>query len=277
MEGKVGETLPARMTVHSDSHAHLTMDRFDDDREAVIARARATGLVRIITVSSSVGDAARCADLASRHDFIHFTAGVHPHEASDWTLQVASDIREAARRPKAVAVGEIGLDYHYDRSPRSAQRDVFREQIHMARELELPIVIHTREAWDDTFAILEEEHASTIGGVFHCFSGGPEEARKCLDLGFYLSFAGPITFKNAGRLPEAATFTPLNRILTETDAPYLTPHPHRGTRNEPHRVVLVAERIARAKSLTVEEIGREATRNLEVVFRLPPAADPSGD
>jgi TatD DNase family protein len=257
------------MPVLSDSHAHLTMDRFDGDREAVIARARDAGCVHLITVSSYVGDAPRCADLASRHDLIHFMAGVHPHESKDWSPQVARDIRETAGRPKAVAIGEIGLDYHYDRSPRPAQRDVFREQIRMARELGMPIVIHTREAWEDTFSILEEERASDLGGVFHCFSGGPEEARRGLDLGFYLSFAGPVTFKNAGPVADAAIYAPMDRILTETDSPYLAPHPHRGTRNEPARVALVTERIARLKSLPVETIGEAAMRNLEAVFHLP--------
>jgi TatD DNase family protein len=256
------------MPVHSDSHAHLTMEAFDADREEVIARARAAGLARVITVSSYIGDAARCAELAARHDFIHFTAGVHPHEAKGWTPEVAREIREAAILPKGVAIGEIGLDYHYDYSPREAQRAVFREQIGMARELGRPIVIHTREAWADTFSILEDEGARAIGGVFHCFSGGPEEARRCLDLGFYLSFAGPVTFKKAGALAEAALSAPLDRILTETDAPYLTPHPHRGTRNEPARVVLVAERIAALKGIEAGVVGEAALRNLETVFRL---------
>jgi len=257
------------MPVHSDSHAHLTMEPFDADREAVIERAREAGLRHVVTVSSYLGDAARCADLASRHDFIHFTAGLHPHEASAWTPEVARDLREAARRPKGVAIGEIGLDYHYDRSPREAQRSVFREQIALARDLGLPIVIHTREAWPDTLAILREERAESIGGVFHCFSGGPEEARRCLDLGFYLSFAGPVTFKNAGAVAEAAAYAPLGRILTETDAPFLTPHPHRGARNEPARVVLVAARVAALKGIAPEAVGEAATRNLETVFRLP--------
>lgn len=185
---------------------------------------------------------------------------------------MAGAIRDAARRPKAVAIGEIGLDYHYDLSPREVQRAVFREQVLMARELRLPVVIHTREAWPDTLAILREERASEIGGVFHCFSGGTDEARLCLDLGFHLSFAGPVTFKNARAVAAAAAYAPLDRILTETDAPYLTPHPHRGTRNEPARVVHVAEKIAALKGLTAGEVGAAATRNLEAVFRLPPSA-----
>ena len=255
----------------SDSHAHLTYDRFDGDRVEVIERARAAGLVRIVTIASHIGDADRCADLAAAHEMIHFTAGVHPHEAKDWTEEVGRSIRLAAGRPKAVAIGEIGLDYHYDFSPRDAQRRVFREQIALARDLGLPIVIHTREAWDDTFAILSEERASATGGVFHCFSGGPDEARRCLELGFYLSFAGPVTFKNAGALSEAAACAPLDRILTETDAPFLTPHPYRGRRNEPAYVAHVAARIADIKGLTVDTVGQATTRNLESVFQIPAA------
>lgn len=261
------------MPVYSDSHAHLTFDRFDADRDAVIARAREAGVTRIITISSYLGDAELCADLAARYPSIHFTAGVHPHEAKRWDEVVVKSLRQVAQRPKSVAIGEIGLDYHYDHSPRDVQRAVFREQIALARELDLPIVIHTREAWSDTFTILEEEGAASIGGVFHCFSGGPVEARRCLDFGFYLSFAGPITFKNAGELPEAATCVPLDRLLIETDAPFLTPHPHRGQRNEPSHVVLVAERIAALRDVTAEQIGEATTRNLEAVFRLTRQSD----
>jgi TatD DNase family protein len=274
MEGQVGRVSAFR---YSDSHAHLTLDPFDADREDVIARARDAGIARIVTISSYIGDGERCAELAARHDFLSFTAGVHPHEAKGWTPEVARAVADAARRPKAVAIGEIGLDYHYDLSPRDVQRAVFREQVVMAHDLRLPVVIHTREAWSDTLAILREERAAAIGGVFHCFSGGTDEARSCLDLGFFLSFAGPVTFKNARALAEAAAYAPLDRILTETDAPYLTPHPHRGTRNEPARVVLVAEKIAALKGLTPEAIGEAATRNLEAVFRLPPLERRSGD
>ena len=254
--------------MYSDSHAHLTLEHFDPDRDDVIARARQAGVVRLVTVSSFIGDAEACAALAARHDFIHFTAGVHPHEAKSFTPEVAEGIRRAAGRPKAAAIGEIGLDYHYDFSPREAQRRAFRDQIALARALKLPIVIHTREAWDDTLLILDDERAREVGGVFHCFSGGKEEAKRCLDLGFYLSFAGPVTFKNASDVAEAAAYAPLDRILCETDSPYLTPHPYRGQRNEPARVILVAARVAALKGMTPEAVGEATTRNLEAVFRL---------
>jgi TatD DNase family protein len=254
--------------VFSDSHAHLTLEHFDPDRDDVIARAREAEVARIVTVSSFIGDAEACAALAARYDFIHFTAGVHPHEAKSFTPEIAADIRRAATRPKAVAIGEIGLDYHYDLSPREAQRRVFREQIALARDLNLPIVIHTREAWDDTFLILREEKAGDVGGVFHCFSGGSVEAQTCLDLGFLLSFAGPVTFKNARDLAEAAAYAPTDRLLCETDSPYLTPHPYRGKRNEPAHVRLVVEKIAALKGLAIEAVGEATTRNLERVFRI---------
>ena len=260
------------MPITSDSHAHLTDARFDADRDAVIARARAAGLTHIVTVPTRIGDADRCADLAAAHDFIHFTAGVHPHEAKDWSLEVARALERAARRPKSVAIGEIGLDYHYNMSPPSEQRAVFREQITLARTLRLPIVVHTRSAWDDTFAILRDEGAAAGGGVFHCFSGGPEEAARALQTGFLLSFAGPVTFKNAGALAEAAAATPLDRLLIETDSPYLSPHPLRGGRNEPARVIHVAETIAALKGISSDAIGEAATRNLERLFGLAPAA-----
>lgn len=261
------------MPVYSDSHVHLTFDKFDADRDAVIARAREAGVVHMITISSYLGDAERCAELAAQHPSIHFTAGVHAHEANRWGDTATRSLRGLSRRPKLVAIGEIGLDYHYDHSPPDVQRVVFRKQIALARDLGLPIVIHTREAWNDTFTILEEEGATAIGGVFHCFTGGVDEARRCLDLGFYLSFAGPITFKSPGQIPEAATCVPLDRLLTETDAPFLAPHPHRGKRNEPAYVVLVAERIAALRGVTAEEIGEATTRNLETVFRLTERVD----
>jgi len=258
--------------IASDSHAHLTDARFDADRDAVIARARTAGLAHIVTVPTRIGDADRCADLAAAHDFIHFTAGVHPHEAKDWSLEVARALERAARRPKSVAIGEIGLDYHYNMSPPSEQRAVFREQITLARTLRLPIVVHTRSAWDDTFAILRDEGAAAGGGVFHCFSGGPEEAARALQTGFLLSFAGPVTFKNAGALADAAAATPLDRLLIETDSPYLSPHPLRGGRNEPARVIHVAETIAALKGISSDAIGEAATRNLERLFGLAPTA-----
>lgn len=264
------------MPVYSDSHAHLTYDRFDADRDAVIARARAAGLRWMITIASRIGDAPTCAALAESHADIRFVPGVHPHEAKHWTPEIARGIERAAQHPRAVAIGEIGLDYHYNHSPPHEQRAVFREQVVMARSLGLPIVVHTREAWDDTFAILGDENGGAHGGVMHCFSGGPAEAERSVAMGFHLSFAGPITFKNPGALPEAAAGAPLDRILIETDAPYLTPHPHRGQRNEPAHVLLVAARLAAIRGVSPDAVGLAATENLERVFRLKTSLTPPG-
>lgn len=252
----------------SDSHAHLTDERFAPDRDAVLRRAREAGLCAIVTVVARLGDGDASADLAAAHPDLHFAAGVHPHEAKHWSPAVAADLRRLAGRPKFAALGEIGLDYHYNQSPPREQRAAFREQILLARDLGVPIVVHTREAWDDTFALLQDENAAAVGGVFHCFSGGPQEVARALALGFSLSFAGPVTFKNAGPLAEAASAVPLDRLLIETDAPYLSPHPHRGQRNEPARVVHVAARIAELRGTSPEAIGEAATRNLERVFRI---------
>jgi TatD DNase family protein len=254
--------------VWSDSHAHLTDERFAADRDEVIARARAAGLTRLVTVASHRADGDGCADLAAAHDFIWFAVGVHPHEAKHWSLETARGIERTARRPKCLAIGEIGLDYHYNLSPPKEQRAAFREQIALARDLGLPIVLHTREAWDDTFAILRDENAAALGGVFHCFSGGPEEAHKALQTGFLLSFAGPLTFKNAAALREAAALVPLDRCLVETDAPYLTPHPRRGERNEPAHVRLVAERLAAVQGTSPEAIAAAVRGNLDRLFRI---------
>ena len=254
--------------VLSDSHVHLTDERFVPDRDAVLRRAREAGLRVLVTVVARLGDGDACAALAAAHSDVHFAAGVHPHEAKHWNPAVAADLRRLAGRPKFVALGEIGLDYHYNHSPPREQRAAFREQILLARDLQAPIVVHTRAAWDDTFGILNDENAAAVGGVFHCFSGGPKEAERALALGFSLSFAGPVTFKNAGPLAEAASSVPLDHLLIETDAPYLSPHPLRGQRNEPARVVHVATRIAELRGTSAEEIGDTATLNLGRVFRI---------
>ena len=255
----------------SDSHVHLTDERFASDLDAVIERARAAGLTGLVTVSTYLGDGDRCAELAAAHDFIRFAVGVHPHEAKHWNLEASRAVERAVRRPKAVAVGEIGLDYHYNRSPPKEQRAAFREQIVLAHAAGLPIVVHTRAAWDDTFAILRDENAAALGGVFHCFSGGPEEAKKALATGFFLSFAGPLTFRNADALREAAALVPVDRLLIETDAPYLTPHPHRGERNEPARVGLVGERLAAIHDVPADALAGTIAGNLDRLFRIAEA------
>jgi len=257
--------------IFTDSHAHLTLDAFDPDREEVIARAREAGLRYLCTIGSLARDADAAAALAEKHDFIYFTAGLHPHDARLWDDGSAERLEALARHPRLLAIGEIGLDYHYDHSPRDRQREVFREQIRLARRVGLPIAIHTREAHDDTLRILEEERAAEVGGVFHCFSGNGAMARFAAGQGFRISFSGSLTFKNAAELRTVAADLPARLLLTETDAPFLSPHPHRGKRNEPVRVLAVVDQLAELHRTTPEAMGEETTRNFEAAFpRLRP-------
>lgn len=242
-----------------DSHCHLDDPAFDADREQIVERALAAGVTTLLTIDAPL-------DFLDRYSCALGTVGVHPHEASKATPDTIPQLREAVRHPKVVGIGEIGLDYHYDFSPREVQRRVFLEHLEAASELKLPIVIHTREAWDDTLAILRDHWRGT--GVMHCFSGGPAEAEKCLELGFHLAFGGVVTFPKATNVHESARITPLDRLLVETDAPYLAPVPHRGKRNEPACVVRTAERIAELRGTTTQEIDAITTTNFRKLFSL---------
>lgn len=258
--------------IFTDSHSHLTLPAFDPDREEVLLRARAAGLRHLCTVGSLARDAEGALALAEKHDFIHFAAGLHPHDARLWDPASSSRLEALACHPRFLAIGEIGLDYHYDHSPRDRQREVFREQIRAARRLRLPVLIHTREAHEDTLRILEEEKAGEVGGVFHCFSGNDEMARYAVERGYRVSFSGSITFKNAGDLRRIAAAVPPDLLLTETDAPFLSPHPHRGGRNEPVRVLEVVTKLAEIRGTTPDFMGELTTRNFEDAFpRVRPA------
>ncbi len=253
-----------------DAHAHLDSSKYDTDRDEVIARARAAGIDRMIAVGQwhAPGDFGGAADLAARHAGLFFaTVGIHPHEVAKVPAEDWQKLEEIAARPETVAVGETGLDYHYDYSPRDEQRQWFRFQIDLAGRVGKPLVVHTREADDDTVEILRE--AAPEQGVIHCFTGGPDRARAYLDLGLYLSVAGVLTFKNADDLREAVRITPLDRLLIETDCPYLAPIPYRGKRNEPAYVRHVAEAVAAVKGVPVEEVARATTENAKRFFRLP--------
>lgn len=249
-----------------DSHCHLDNDKFNDDREAVIERALAAGVKRMLAIGTGDGppDLEAATTLADRYEFIHATVGVHPHDAVKADGTTYARLVELLQHPKVLALGEIGLDYHYDFSPRDVQREVFREQMRIAADARKPIVIHTREAWEDTLAMLEEHWKPTgLGGIMHCFSGGPADARRCLDLGFHLSFAGIVTFPKATELQEAARLCPTDRMLIETDAPYLAPVPYRGKRNEPAYVAQTAAKLAELRGTSTEEIVRATTENFE--------------
>jgi TatD DNase family protein len=249
-----------------DSHCHLDDQRFADDLEAVLDRAAAAGVTRILTIGTGDGppEIDRAVRLADRYPQVFASVGVHPHDAAKVTPKTYDDLRALASHPKVIAFGEIGLDYHYDFSPRETQREVFIEQLKIAQAVNLPITIHTREAWDDTMSILRENQAGI--GVMHCFTGDPAQAREALALGFHLSYGGVLTFKTAESVRESARITPDDRLLIETDAPYLAPIPHRGKRNEPAMMVETARRLAEARETTIEAVAALTTANFDRLF-----------
>jgi TatD DNase family protein len=232
--------------------------------EDVLADARAAGVGRFVTVGTDAASSRAVLDVASRHDDVWATAGVHPHDAKDADLDA---IAALLREPKVVAVGECGLDYHYDHSPRDVQRAVFAAQVALAHEHDVALVIHTRDAWDDTFDVLAAEGAPTRT-VFHCFTGGADEARRALDVGAVLSFSGIITFKTADDIRAAAALCPLDRLLVETDSPYLAPVPNRGKPNRPGWVPLVGAGVAAAKGVPVDDVEAATSTTAEQVFSI---------
>jgi TatD DNase family protein len=250
-----------------DSHCHLAGEEFTSDLGDVIGRAKSAGVAGALVIlgAEDVAELGRAAAVSGAWDEVRFSVGVHPHQAGQFAADPTQSARQAQAaidaQPLSRAVGEIGLDYHYDLSPRDVQQQVFREQIRLAGRLRLPIVIHTREAEDDTFRILEEERARDIGGVFHCFTGDRDMAKRCLDIGFYVSLAGIVTFPRALELKEVAKMVPLDRLLIETDSPFLAPVPHRGKRNEPAHVARVAEVIAELRGAVTETIADATRRN----------------
>jgi TatD DNase family protein len=245
-----------------DSHCHLDDEQFAADRDAAIERARAAGIERIMAIGTGSGppDLEAGIRLAEQHTLIFATVGVHPHDAAKVTPETLDRLAELARHPKVLAIGEIGLDYHYDFSPRDVQRSVFTAQLVLSAKAKRPIVIHTREAWDDTLAIIRE-HGLPHGGIMHCFTGGPGEAEQALELGFHLSFGGILTFPKADDVRKSAALTPENRLLVETDAPYLAPVPHRGKRNEPSFIVETVRRLAELRGWSPEQAADVTTRN----------------
>ena len=235
-----------------DTHAHLNGEEFDCDREAVIRRAVAAGVGAIIDVGSDLDSCRKSVELAGRPG-LYATAGIHPHSARHMGVWLR-DIEALAESPGVVAIGEIGLDYYRNLSTPSAQRECFVHFLGLARRLGLPVIIHDRDAHKDTLDLLRLEHAGDTGGVMHCFSGDVEMAKKCLDMGFHISIAGPVTFKNNARGQQVARNVPGDRLLLETDCPFLTPEPHRGMRNEPGMVRVVAERVAALRGVPLAQV-----------------------
>jgi TatD DNase family protein len=260
-----------------DSHAHIGGEEYDADRDEVVGRAREAGVRAILNVGTGdphSGQLERAVEVAEKYEGVYAAVGVHPHDAKlfdDEAERRIVRLLEESRR--VVAWGEIGLDYHYDHSPREVQREVFARQLRLARRMGLPVIIHSREADEDTVNILRAVWTgSTRGGVMHCFGGGLPMMEQVLELGFMVSFAGNVTFKKAEDLREAARRVPIDRLLIETDCPYLTPVPFRGRRNEPARVVEVARCLAELHAMSPEEMGRLTARNFARLFGLEPAA-----
>jgi TatD DNase family protein len=256
-----------------DSHCHLADETFGAELEGVVARAKAAGLERALVILEAGNDqeAAQARRVHELWPDVRTAVGIHPHAAHEYGAnveQVLATVREQlAQTPTARAVGEIGLDYHYDYSPRDVQQIVFRTQVQLARELKLPVVIHTREADADTMDVLREEGKGELAGVLHCFSGTPDLARAGLDLGFYISFAGMLTFHNAGPLRETARLVPLDRLMAETDSPFLAPVPHRGKRNEPAFVTHVVATLAQLHGIDAAVMDQRTTANFHRLFR----------
>ncbi|MDH4136229.1 MAG: TatD family hydrolase [Anaerolineae bacterium] len=267
-----------------DTHAHLDFPQFDADRQEVITRSQEAGVGIIVNAGAGLEASRAGVALAETYPQVYAAVGVHPHEAKTLNEDVLKELRALAQHPRVVAIGEIGLDYYRDLSPRPVQRQAFQQQLALARELGKPIIVHDREAHQDVMSALRRwvrdgyqpsatsHQLSAIGhqpvGVMHCFSGDLAMAREVIEMGFYISIPGPVTFANARRLPELVRTLPLERLLIETDCPYLTPHPHRGKRNEPAYVRLVAEAIAQIKGIPLEQVARLTTANARALFGL---------
>jgi TatD DNase family protein len=252
-----------------DSHAHLDWESFKEDQAAVIQRAFDAGVVQIVQAGCYLHAIPEMLALAERYDNIYCGIGLHPHEAKDWNEDSTDILREWAAHPKVVAIGECGLDFHYNHSDPDVQRSVFAEQVKIAREVQKPLIIHTREAWDDTFDIIRRYGGGEVPGVFHCFTGGPDVIPTIRELDFYVSFSGIVTFPKSADIQAAAPLVPPDRLLVETDSPYLAPQGMRGKRNEPANVWLVAAKVADLRGVSKDEIAERTQANARRLFGLP--------
>jgi TatD DNase family protein len=254
-----------------DSHAHVDVSEFDADRDAMLERAQAAGVGTLLAIGNGpeIDKLGASVPFAERYDWIYAAVGIHPHEARHATDKHYAELDRLLRRPRVIALGEIGLDYHYDHSPRDVQAQVFRHQLGQARIAKRPIVIHCREAWSDCLKILDGEwRSSGLGGIFHCFTGTAEEARLGIEMGFLVSFAGNVTYPKAQNLRDVANAIPMDRLLIETDSPFLAPQPHRGRRNEPAYVAEVARTIGNVRNLPADEIAGITAANFRRLFGL---------
>jgi TatD DNase family protein len=246
-----------------DVHAHLDDKAFNDDREQVLESIEEAGII-VINAGSDIASSRSSVELADKHDFIFACVGVHPHEAQKVEKDYLKELEKLAKHPKVIGIGEMGLDYYYDFSDRETQKKVFMEQLDLAKSLDLPVIVHNREAHQDTLDILKKMPPAK--GLMHCYSGSPEMARELIRLGFYFSFGGVITFKNARKPKEVASKLPLDRILMETDCPYLSPEPYRGKRNDPTRIPIIAQQMAQLRGISVEEIQKDTYTTFRHLF-----------
>ncbi|KXH86838.1 TatD family hydrolase [Sporosarcina sp. HYO08] len=251
-----------------DTHVHLNADQYENDVEEVIQRALDASVEKMVVIGFDRKTIEKAIILAEQYPFIYAVVGWHPVDAIDCTEEDLAWIESLAAHPKVVGIGEVGLDYYWDKSPKEVQQQLFRKQIRLAQKVNLPIIIHNRDATADVVQILKEEEAEITGGIMHCFSGSVETAKECIHMNFMISLGGPVTFKNAKIPKQVAKEVALDHLLIETDAPYLTPHPYRGKRNEPAYVTLVAEEIARLKGLSVEEVAKRTTENALKIFNI---------
>ena len=251
-----------------DTHAHLNAEQYNEDLEQVIERAKSEKVEKIVVVGFDRPTITRAMELIEAYDFMYAAIGWHPVDAIDMTDEDLAWIKELSQHEKVVAIGEMGLDYYWDKSPKDVQKEVFRRQIALAKEVNLPIIIHNRDATEDVVTILKEEGAAEVGGIMHCFTGSLEIAKACMEMNFYISFGGPVTFKNAKKPKEVVKYIPSDRLLIETDCPYLTPAPFRGKRNEPSYVKYIAEQIAELREISFEELAALTTENAKKVFRI---------
>ena len=254
-----------------DSHCHLNDRKLAEDIEGVLQRAADAGVAHMAVIGCNLRDSLFAVHLAEKYPQLIAAVGYHPSDSQELNEEIFAELSELAALPSVKAIGEIGLDYYWDSTPRDVQRRWFIRQIHLAKDLHKPIIIHDREAHGDLYNIVREENAGEFGGIMHCFSGGWELAKEALRRNFYISFAGPLTYKNAKALPEVAKNCPLDRILIETDSPYLSPEPRRGKTNEPANVFFVAEKIAALRGISVDEVAEAASANAKRVFGISSA------
>ncbi|NLK68337.1 MAG: TatD family hydrolase [Clostridiaceae bacterium] len=251
-----------------DSHAHYDDEQFDTDRADVLKRIQEQDIVRVVNPASNLSSARKCIELSEAYDFVYCAVGIHPHDSQEYSQQSLEIIRKMAEHKKVVAIGEIGLDYHYDFSPRDVQKQCFAAHIQLALQLELPLIIHNRESHKDILDIIKAEKGYNAGGVFHCFTGSVEMAKEVLDMGFYIALGGAVTFKNAKRPVDVAKYVPIDRLLVETDSPYMAPVPYRGKRNDSGYLSEIIQKISEIRNTDFNDIAMNTTQNANRLFGL---------